>query len=47
MADRCERQHDLIVYSLGNFINAQSSRDNVIGAILNVYFDKTTQLTAV
>lgn len=32
-----------IVYSLGNFINAQSSRDNVIGAILNVYFDKTTQ----
>ena len=32
-----------IVYSLGNFINAQSSRDNVIGAILDVYFDKTTQ----
>ena len=31
-----------IVYSLGNFINAQSSRDNVIGAILDVYFDKTT-----
>ena len=28
---------------LGNFINAQSSRDNVIGAILDVYFDKTTQ----
>ena len=26
-----------------SFINAQSSRDNVIGAILDVYFDKTTQ----
>ena len=28
---------------LGNFINAQSSADNTIGAILDVYFDKTTQ----
>lgn len=32
-----------VVYSLGNFINAQSSADNTIGAILDVYFDKTTQ----
>ena len=33
-----------VVYSLGNFINAQSSRDNVIGAILDITFQKTTQL---
>ena len=32
-----------VVYSLGNFINAQSSRDNVIGAILDITFQKTTQ----
>lgn len=33
----------LVVYSLGNFINAQSSSDNVIGAILDITFEKTTQ----
>lgn len=33
----------LVVYSLGNFINAQSSPDNVIGAILDITFEKTTQ----
>ena len=33
----------LVVYSLGNFINAQSSPDNVIGAILDMTFEKTTQ----
>ena len=33
----------LVVYSLGNFINTQYSPDNVIGAILDITFEKTTQ----
>lgn len=32
-----------VAYSLGNFISAQSSPDNMIGAILSVSFQKTTQ----
>ena len=32
-----------VAYSLGNFLNAQSSADNMIGAILDVTFAKTTQ----
>lgn len=32
-----------VTYSLGNFISAQSSPDNMIGAILSVEFEKTTQ----
>ena len=32
-----------VTYSLGNFISAQSSSDNMIGAILSVEFEKTTQ----
>lgn len=32
-----------VAYSLGNFLNAQSSPDNMIGAILDVTFQKTTQ----
>lgn len=32
-----------VAYSLGNFISAQSSPDNMIGAILSVSFEKTTQ----
>ncbi len=32
-----------VAYSLGNFISAQSSPDNMIGAILSVNFEKTTQ----
>ncbi|MGN0983287.1 MAG: CapA family protein, partial [Gemmiger sp.] len=31
-----------VTYSLGNFINAQSSPDNMIGAILDITFQKTT-----
>ena len=33
-----------VAYSLGNFLNAQSSADNVIGAVLDLTFQKTTQL---
>ena len=32
-----------VAYSLGNFISAQSAPDNMIGAILSVEFEKTTQ----
>lgn len=32
-----------VAYSLGNFISAQSSPDNMIGAILSVSFEKTIQ----
>ena len=32
-----------VTYSLGNFNSAQSSPDNMIGAILSVEFEKTTQ----
>ena len=32
-----------VVYSLGNFINAQSSADNMIGLVLDITFQKTTQ----
>ena len=32
-----------VAYSLGNFANAQSSADNVIGAVLDITFEKTTQ----
>nr|WP_317399736.1 CapA family protein [uncultured Gemmiger sp.] len=32
-----------VAYSLGNFISAQSSPDNMIGTILSVDFEKTTQ----
>lgn len=32
-----------VTYSLGNFINAQASPDNMIGAILDITFEKTTQ----
>ncbi|MGN0652698.1 MAG: CapA family protein [Gemmiger sp.] len=32
-----------VAYSLGNFINAQASPDNMIGAILDITFEKTTQ----
>ncbi len=32
-----------LAYSLGNFISAQSSPDNMIGAILSVSFEKTIQ----
>lgn len=32
-----------VAYSLGNFVNAQSDADNMIGAILDVSFEKTTQ----
>lgn len=32
-----------VAYSLGNFINAQSQPDNMIGAILDITFRKTTQ----
>lgn len=32
-----------VTYSLGNFISAQSSPDNMIGAILSIEFEKTTQ----
>ena len=32
-----------VAYSLGNFLNAQSSADNVIGAVLDLTFQKTTQ----
>lgn len=32
-----------VAYSLGNFANAQSQPDNMIGAILDITFQKTTQ----
>lgn len=32
-----------VTYSLGNFVNAQSSADNMIGEILDITFEKTTQ----
>ena len=32
-----------VAYSLGNFANAQAQPDNMIGAILDVTFQKTTQ----
>lgn len=32
-----------VTYSLGNFISAQSSPDNMIGAILDITIEKTTQ----
>lgn len=32
-----------VAYSLGNFINAQSQPDNMIGAVLDITFQKTTQ----
>lgn len=32
-----------VTYSLGNFISAQSSPDNMIGAILSIEFEKITQ----
>ena len=32
-----------VAYSLGNFLNAQSSADNVLGAVLDLTFQKTTQ----
>ena len=32
-----------VAYSLGNFLNAQSSPDNMIGAVLDITFQKTTQ----
>lgn len=32
-----------VAYSLGNFANAQAQMDNVIGAILDITFQKTTQ----
>lgn len=32
-----------VAYSLGNFINAQDTVDNMIGAILDITFEKTTQ----
>ena len=32
-----------VTYSLGNFVNAQSDIDNMIGAILDITFQKTTQ----
>lgn len=32
-----------VTYSLGNFISAQSAPDNMIGAILSIEFEKTTQ----
>ena len=31
-----------VAYSLGNFINAQSQPDNMIGAVLDITFQKTT-----
>lgn len=43
MADRCGRQYQLCGLQLGNFLNAQSSADNVIGAVLDLTFQKTTQ----
>ena len=33
-----------VAYSLGNFINAQSQPDNMIGAVLDITFQKTTLL---
>lgn len=32
-----------VAYSLGNFINAQSQPDNMVGAVLDITFQKTTQ----
>lgn len=32
-----------VAYSLGNFISAQSEPDNMIGALLDITFEKTTQ----
>jgi len=32
-----------VVYSLGNFISAQSQHDNLVGTILDLTFEKTTQ----
>ncbi len=32
-----------VAYSLGNFVNAQAHADNMIGAILDITFEKTTQ----
>lgn len=32
-----------VAYSLGNFINAQAQPDNMIGAVLDITFQKTTQ----
>ena len=32
-----------VTYSLGNFISAQASPDNMIGTVLDVTFEKTTQ----
>ena len=31
-----------VAYSLGNFVNAQSQPDNMIGAVLDITFQKTT-----
>ena len=32
-----------VAYSLGNFLNAQSQPDNMLGAVLDITFQKTTQ----
>lgn len=32
-----------VAYSLGNFLNAQSQPDNMVGAVLDITFQKTTQ----
>ncbi len=39
-----ENGHEaFVVYSLGNFISAQSEPDNMIGTLLDITFEKTTQ----
>lgn len=38
-----EGHTSFVAYSLGNFLNAQSSPDNMIGAVLDITFQKTTQ----
>ena len=35
-----------VAYSLGNFLNAQSQPDNMVGAVLDITFQKTTQYEA-
>ena len=43
MADRRRRSYQFCGLQLGNFLNAQSSPDNMIGAVLDITFQKTTQ----
>ena len=42
MAD-CSRRQTFVAYSLGNFLSTQNRPDQLVGAILNLQLQKTTE----